>query len=71
LNKGDNAYLPSVIESPVTYPDNSIFGFYLKLDKSKGSTKRGVFGLTFCCFLQKQNARGTWDKYLRNNIKPT
>jgi hypothetical protein len=43
LNKGDNAYLPSIIETPIMNPNNSIFGFYLELVKSKGSTKTGVF----------------------------
>jgi hypothetical protein len=39
LNKGDNAYLPNVIETPTMV----FFGFYLELAKSKGSTKTGVF----------------------------
>jgi hypothetical protein len=43
LNKGDNTYLPSIIETLITHPDNGIFGFYLELAKSKGSTKTGVF----------------------------
>jgi hypothetical protein len=51
LNKGDNAYLPNVIETPITNPDNGIFGFHLKLAKSKGSTKTGYLGLTFSVLL--------------------
>jgi hypothetical protein len=43
LNKGDNAYLLSIIETPIMNPNNSIFGFYLELAKSKGSMKTGVF----------------------------
>jgi hypothetical protein len=43
LNKGDNTYLPSVIEAPIMTPDNGVFGFYLEIAKSKGSTKTGVF----------------------------
>jgi hypothetical protein len=42
LNKGDNAYLASIIETLITTPNNGIFGFYLELDKSKGSTKKAV-----------------------------
>jgi hypothetical protein len=71
LNKGDNAYLPKIIETPIMTPDNDVFLFLPKLAKSKGSTKRGYFGLTFCYFLQKQNACGIWGKYFRNNIKLT
>jgi hypothetical protein len=62
LNKGDNAYLLNVIETPITNPDNSVFGFYLEMAKSKGSTKTGVFWINVC---------GIWDKYLGDNIKLT
>jgi hypothetical protein len=41
LNKGDNAYLPNIIETPIMNPNNSISGFYLEQAKSKGSTKTG------------------------------
>jgi hypothetical protein len=71
LNKGDNAYLPNVIETPIAPSDKVFSSFYLELAKSKGSTKRAYFGLTFCYFLQKQNACGIWGKYLRDNIKLT
>jgi hypothetical protein len=27
LKKGDNAYLPSIIETLITNPDNGVFGF--------------------------------------------
>jgi hypothetical protein len=43
LNKGDNAYLPSIIETSIKNPNNGVFGFYLELAKSKGSIKTGVF----------------------------
>jgi hypothetical protein len=43
LNKDDNAYLPSIIETLITNPDNGIYWFYLEEAKSKGSTKTGVF----------------------------
>jgi hypothetical protein len=43
LNKDDNTYLPSIIETLITTPENGFFGFYLKLAKSKGSIKTGVF----------------------------
>jgi hypothetical protein len=43
LNKGDNAYLPTIIETPITTQTMVFFGIYLELAKSKGSTKTGVF----------------------------
>jgi hypothetical protein len=43
FNKDDTVYLPSIIETLITNPDNGIFDFYLGLAKSKGSTKTGVF----------------------------
>jgi len=27
LNKGDNAYLPRIIKTPITIPDNGVFLF--------------------------------------------
>jgi hypothetical protein len=47
LNKGDNAYLPSVIESPIT-PQTMVFlVFTLSQLKVRGRQKQGYFGLTF------------------------
>jgi hypothetical protein len=57
LNKGDNAYLPSVIETPITTPDNGVLVFALSWLKVRGRQKQGYFGLTFSA-LQKQNALG-------------
>jgi hypothetical protein len=57
LNKGDNAYLPSVIETPITDPDKGIFGFYLELAKSKGSTKTGVFWINVLLFVKAKCLR--------------
>jgi hypothetical protein len=60
LNKGNNTYLPNIIEPLITNPDNGVFGFYLELDKSKGSTKQGGGGLTFSILLFFEKAKSLW-----------
>jgi hypothetical protein len=51
LNKSDNAYLPSVIETPITTLDKGGVVFTLSWLKARGRQKQGCFGLTFSILL--------------------